>query len=219
MSAWIVSKAHIDTLVQSLAAEGLIDFRQAHEVGHSVMRNEDTPRVWVGCLACYSTGRLVGDWFDASEAGDITIDQVHDLYAKAGSLRLIDVAEHEELWVFDHENFHGLLMGECSPAFAQHLAERIETVTELGYPVAAYAAHEDYTGSSSVVEFEDAYNGKHDSEEDFARGLADELGLIPENYQWPVSCIDWEQATRELFMGDYWSSPAPDGGVYVFRSC
>ena len=28
------------------------------------------PRVWIGCLACYNEGNLVGDWFDADVADD-----------------------------------------------------------------------------------------------------------------------------------------------------
>lgn len=31
-----------------------------------------TPRAWIGCLACYNEGRLVGDWFDAVTADEVT---------------------------------------------------------------------------------------------------------------------------------------------------
>jgi hypothetical protein len=34
--------------------------------------------------------------------------------------------------------------------------------------------------------------------EDYARQLADELGLIPDENRWPCTCIDWEQAAKEL---------------------
>ena len=33
---------------------------------------DTTPRVWIGCLACYNEGRLVGDWYDAITADEIT---------------------------------------------------------------------------------------------------------------------------------------------------
>jgi hypothetical protein len=36
----------------------------------------------------------------------------------------------------------------------------------------------------------------------YAMELAYEIGAVPENYTWPTSCIDWDQATRELQM-DY----------------
>jgi antirestriction protein len=38
--------------------------------------------------------------------------------------------------------------------------------------------------------------------EDYARQLADELGLIPDENRWPCTYIDWEQAAKELAM-DY----------------
>ena len=103
--------------------------------------------------------------------------------------------------------------------------ELIEAIEADHYPVAAVAAWSTYTGYP-VTEwdrptreaFEDAYNGEHRSEEDFAQELADDLGVIPSEYSWPTSCIDWEQAARELFMGDYFSTDCPTGGVYVFRS-
>ena len=37
------------------------------------MTDANAPRVWIGCLECGNAGSLVGDWYDATEAGDITI--------------------------------------------------------------------------------------------------------------------------------------------------
>lgn len=34
--------------------------------------------------------------------------------------------------------------------------------------------------------------------EDYARELAEYIGAIPDNAQWPCTCIDWEQAAKEL---------------------
>src|SRR5436190_22172816 len=36
----------------------------------------------------------------------------------------------------------------------------------------------------------------------YAQELAEDIGAIPKDVSWPCSCIDWEQATRELKM-DY----------------
>jgi antirestriction protein len=41
--------------------------------------------------------------------------------------------------------------------------------------------------------------------EDYARELAEDIGAIPDDASWPVTCIDWEQAARELKM-DYTSA-------------
>ncbi|WP_283205483.1 antirestriction protein ArdA [Glutamicibacter sp. V16R2B1] len=38
------------------------------------MSNRDsTLRVWVDCLHCYNSGRLVGEWFDAVDADEVTL--------------------------------------------------------------------------------------------------------------------------------------------------
>ena len=51
---------------------------------------------------------------------------------------------------------------------------------------------------------------------DYAQELADDIGAIPKDLSWPCSCIDWDQAARELQM-DYTS--VDFGGVtYWIRS-
>ena len=67
-----------------------------------------TPRAWIGCLACYNAGRLVGDWFDAVTADEVTTYDVHSAHSRADS--------HDELWVMDHENIP--VKGEMRPADA-----------------------------------------------------------------------------------------------------
>jgi hypothetical protein len=54
------------------------------------------------------------------------------------------------------------------------------------------------------VGLEDWQYGAHmireDSFEDYARELAEDIGAIPDDAQWPATCIDWEKAARELSM-------------------
>ena len=49
----------------------------------------------------------------------------------------------------------------------------------------------------------------------YAEELADDCGMIPKDAQWPLTCIDWEQAARELRY-DY-SSVDIDGVTYWTR--
>lgn len=51
--------------------------------------------------------------------------------------------------------------------------------------------------------------------EDFAQEEADSLGLISSEVKWPYTCIDWEQAAREL-QQDY-SSVEYEGVTYWYR--
>ena len=49
----------------------------------------------------------------------------------------------------------------------------------------------------------------------YAMELADELGAVPADAGWPCTCIDWDQAAREL-QWDY-SSVEFDGVTYWYR--
>jgi antirestriction protein len=49
----------------------------------------------------------------------------------------------------------------------------------------------------------------------YAQELADDLGLIPRDAGWPCTCIDWDQAARELRM-DY-TAVEFDGITYWVR--
>ena len=51
--------------------------------------------------------------------------------------------------------------------------------------------------------------------EEYARELAADIGAIPNDCGWPCTCIDWEQAARELKM-DY-SCVRFAGAYFYFR--
>jgi hypothetical protein len=49
----------------------------------------------------------------------------------------------------------------------------------------------------------------------YAQELADDIGAVPRDLSWPATCIDWDQAARELQM-DY-TSVDFDGVTYWVR--
>ncbi|MGA5019272.1 antirestriction protein ArdA [Streptomyces griseoincarnatus] len=170
-----------------------------------------TPRAWIGCLACYNAGDLVGDWFDADVCDLVT---PADLHGRETS--------HEELWVMDHDGFAGALSGECSPVEAAEIAEILSGLSEdeaapFGVWVEVYGQHAQR--EHWVDQFRDAYRGEWDSEADFAEDWA-ETFMEPEEKArmsvWPYNSIDWEYASKELFTGGFSSEDAPGGRVYVF---
>ena len=63
-------------------------------------------------------------------------------------------------------------------------------------------------------QFEEAYQGQYSSDEEFAQETAEACGEIPSagSSAWPLYCIDWEYAAREL-MHDY-----SESGGYYFRN-
>jgi hypothetical protein len=71
---------------------------------------------------------------------------------------------------------------------------------------------------------EDAYQGRAEgySEEragaDYAQGLAEDQGLVPQKPGWPFSCIDWADAWHELEIGDGYRLHDIGGEYLVFRS-
>jgi len=67
---------------------------------------DSTPRVWIGCLHCYNAGRLVGEWFDAVDADEATLADVH---RDAGG----SCVGCDELWCFNDENLP--VRGEMGP--------------------------------------------------------------------------------------------------------
>ncbi|WP_246360083.1 antirestriction protein ArdA [Nocardioides massiliensis] len=204
-------------------------------------------RVWIGCLACYNDGRLVGDWFPAIEAGEVTTEQLH-----TGDIR-VDAAgnvingdgwdsPHEELWVMDHEGLP--IKGECSPATAQAIAETCEAIEADGYSVDAVRAWCEYVGEDFPAEwdkptresFEDAYAGSWASFREYADECAGEMldaetadyrhrSLTGEQAKlWSHCYFDYEAYARDLAHDHFterWTVDTPDRyetGVYVFRS-
>ncbi|WP_236246489.1 antirestriction protein ArdA [Streptomyces sp. CC210A] len=172
------------------------------------------PSVWIGCLACYNSGRLVGDWYDADTADLVTPE---DLHGRPTS--------HEELWVMDHDGFHGALEGECSPSDAAELAEILGEVAS--YETAPFSVW--LNRNSECVEpeqwierFREQFRGEFASEADYARDWFEDTAepeqreLLRKNV-WPFDSIDWQGAAFDLFVNSALDTePAPMGHIYVF---
>lgn len=66
------------------------------------------------------------------------------------------------------------------------------------YNLDACKAYLEVFGFESLEEFDERYRGKYRDDEDFAEQYADVLGVVFSNTQWPMNCIDWEWAAREI---------------------
>lgn len=190
--------------------------------------------VWIGCLACYNDGRLMGNWVPASEADEWTTQRLHAsqgiAVTEAGDLIGGDGwdSPHEELWVMDLDNAPEGFHREMSPHEAQMLSDAMyEIERQLSeaeiepyfmWVSDHYSAATVDTLADYVDEFQDAYCGEWESFIAYAMDLADEIGAIPAEHSWPQSYIDWDAAARDLAM-DYSTYYAKDhSGVYVFRN-
>lgn len=163
------------------------------------MTTTDAPQVWIGCLACYNDGSLTGEWVDAIDAGDLTTEELHTHQ----NVTVNPVyGPHEELWVMDHQDFHGLLTGECSPCEAQRIAEAMEAFERNGGDVKALGAYKGYTGldlDEAIHSFFDHYEGEWDSEKDFAYHWAEDVLNFEADNDGPGSYIDWDRYATSLF--------------------
>ena len=172
------------------------------------------PRAWIGCLHCYNSGHLIGEWFDAAPADQVTLADVHGAHSRA------DYAECEELWVFDHENIP--VRGELDPLAA---ADWGQVYTEVGpgyWPaLCAWVESGDYVAEGtgdlpSTSDFEGRYQGHWESFREYARQLADDIGLLAGVPEEIANYFDWYSWTRDLAF-DYSTYDDPEGGVFVFR--
>ena len=155
-----------------------------------------TPRAWIGCLACYNNARLVGEWFNAETADEVTLADVHGGAHRVRSGR-------EELWVMDHENIPA--SGEMSPAEAAEWARVLLAVPEhQREALCAWTASGSYVAEGtgdlpSVPDFEERFCGTWGSFRDYAETLAEEIGLIPQDApEELVRYFNWVAWTRDL---------------------
>ena len=156
----------------------------------------------------YNSGYLVGHWFDAATADEVTLADVHE-----GSG--FDYAECEELWVMDHENIP--VRGEMDPSEAAAWGRVYTEVGPEHWPALCAWVESEGTGDlPSISEFEDRYQGHWESFEDYARQLADDIGLLADVPEEIARYFDWDSWTRDLAF-DYTTHDNPEGGVFVFR--
>ena len=52
----------------------------------------------------------------------------------------------------------------------------------------------------------------------YAMELADECGSVPDNLAWPLTCIDWDQAWRELWHDGFRLYSGPSDTWFVMRA-
>ncbi len=157
-------------------------------------------RIALTDLKDYNEGKLRFIWLDLEEYS--SKEDIQDQINKF-------LNGNEEWFITDYEEFVNL--GEYPNL--DEIEEAISLSKEFGWEVVARY----YEYCQSFDDFEEAYQGIYDDEEDFAYQLADDiysedqLGVLK-------SYIDWEKFSRDLFIGDYYSAKVEDWKVVVFRS-
>jgi antirestriction protein len=157
-------------------------------------------RVFVGTYWKYSTGNSRGEWLTLSD------------YASKEEFLEACHALHE-----DESDPELMFQDTQGPTFGMISEDEVDgdiflLLSQLNAAeIAMYEAYRKNVGEGTFSDAEEAYMGKWESDMDFAESLADDLGYTNKGI-WPYTCIDWEQAAREL-MWDYFEV---DG--YYFRN-
>jgi antirestriction protein len=182
-------------------------------------RPDRQPRVWIGSLADLERGILHGEWIDAAR-------EVVDIHADIQSL--LDASptangrgEPVEDWaIFDADGFDGHPLAP---------RERIETISRLARGIAehgpAFVAWSHIVGidnEAALAGFEQAYLGRFNSVEDYARTIMQELGYLDEITGLSPRVrryldIRWDRLAHDIWTsGDVEIVHAGGGGVWVF---
>ncbi|MBS1863026.1 MAG: antirestriction protein ArdA [Actinobacteria bacterium] len=172
------------------------------------MQENETPRVWIGSLAAYNNGRLVGEWCDADDLA--TLEECVTRVLKKGG--------GEEFALMDREGF-GDVIGEYTQL--ERVAEIAGAIMEHGEAFRFYCESEPTWAESEEVSelvetFESAYCGQWDgalmgeplreyAEENWPELMAEHLS------DEVLSYIDWDKVTRTYEHDGYWER---DGHVF-----
>ena len=85
------------------------------------------------------------------------------------------------------------------PEEFSHLIENLDSAKDDFGPEEQEELEELENLESEISDFRHGETMIPESEfEDYARQLAEDIGAIPDDLAWPCTCIDWEQAAKEL---------------------
>ena len=152
------------------------------------------PSVYVGTYGKYNEGSLCGLWIDLSSFSDYDefIDFCNAIHADE---------EDPELMAQDYEAFprQGYNEGFMSEEDFDHIQEYTELCDK--YDVDAVDDYMEF--ADELDNFEEAYCGEWDSEEDFARHIVEECYDLEKLMGDLSRYFDYEAFGRDLFMWDY----------------
>ena len=166
----------------------------------------DTPRAWIGCLGCYNSGRLIGQWIDGINCDDLESGGVTD---RAGNCNRCGA---DEFLALDHENFLGLLDGgEPNPMECYEMAVQLESVQEYERDILK-------AWLSNGMEFDldsmrECYIGEYSSDEDMAQEYIDNTGLLSDVPDYLSRYFDIQAYARDM-MFDIFEA---DGHYFMSR--
>ncbi|MEZ4711637.1 MAG: antirestriction protein ArdA [Caldilineaceae bacterium] len=165
---------------------------------------DDTPSIYVACLAAYNDGILHGAWIDATEDPDAITEAIRTM------LKASPIDGAEEHAIYDYDNFHGLELSEYTSINSVHAyATFIKEHGKLGAELLTYTGNIDHAEAM----MSDGYAGCYESLADFAQELTEGTTDIPENL---VYYIDYERMARDMELsGDIFTITTAYNEVHI----
>ncbi len=168
---------------------------------------DNTPRIYVACLAAYNNGRLHGRWMDANQDVEALNDEVQAMLAESPE------PGAEEFAVHDYEGFGGLELGEY---------ESLETISRMAALVVEhgplFAEVHGYAGNVEDAQrmLEEQHQGSWGSLAEWAENFMEDSGQLqglPENLR---GYFDFGAFGRDAELGGDIVTFAVDGDIHVF---
>jgi antirestriction protein len=173
------------------------------------MTQDETPRIYVACLAAYNNGKLHGEWIDCNQDSS-------DIWDKINAMLAASPQPNAEEWaIHDFENWEGIQIGEHEDI--EKLAELARLIKEHGKPFALF--YQDNGSDTTVEDFQDHYMGQYENEEDFVYQTWEEQGTLKKLEEIGINefYIDWAAIARDWFISDFHSVEAGYKETYVFN--
>jgi len=158
-------------------------------------------------LKDYVEGILRFEWIDLEECS--TAEEIGSYIESFLAKRSKETGElHEEWFVTDYDEFVNL--GEYPDL------DEIEQAVKLSEDYDWESVKAYYDDCKQLDDFEEAYQGEYEDEEDFAYQTAQDI-YSEEQLGSLSSYIDWEKYARDLFISDYTSEKLDNFKIVVFR--
>lgn len=152
--------------------------------------NTTTPAIYVGTYHKYNCGSLYGKWFDLTDFDDKSefLETCNELHANESD---------PELMFQDWEGIPSAFASESSVDW--DFIEAYKRAVDEGKdkPFITWVEH---SGECDYDDFEDAWCGEAESEEDYAYEFVQEHALLHEVPESLRSYFDYEAYARDMFM-------------------
>jgi antirestriction protein len=185
---------------------------------------QNTPKIYVACLAAYNSGHLHGLWIDATQDPE---DIQEDIEWMLSWSPVSDDQACEEWAIHDYEDFGDVSLSEHENIkYISKLAQILDNAQDAKVMSAWLDYAKDRINEPDldklVEDFDCHYCGHWDSERDFVFKSDEVEELLnwsefEKQFKFLSFHINWDSVARDLFIDGYDSVKASPHGIYVFR--